>query len=136
MRTKFDIKTEVIFRTIYAALEKGLAVIGPTQVAEELGISKSTAHKMLSELSEAGYGVYVPKKGLVVNEKGEMKAREAVRVHRLIECMLAELGVEDFCNEAEKIGMVAGKSFVEALEARYGDRKFCPCGKRIPEVER
>jgi len=134
VRTKFDVKTEVIFRAVYLALEKGLAVIGPTQVAEELGISKSTAHKMLNELSEAGYGVYVPKKGLVLNEKGEMKAREAARMHRLIECLLAELGVEDFCNEAEKIGMVAGSSFVEALEARYGDRKVCPCGKRIPEV--
>ncbi len=134
MRTKFDIKTEVVFRAVYSALEKGLAVIGPTQVAEELGISKSTAHKLLNELSEAGYGVYVPKKGLVLNEKGEMKAKEAIRMHRLIECLLAELGVEDFCREAEKIGMVAGSSFVEALEARYGDRKVCPCGKRIPEV--
>jgi len=134
MRTKFDTKKEAVFRTVYSAIEKGLVVIGPTQLAEELGVSKSTAHKMLNELSEAGYGIYVPKKGLVLNEKGEIKAKEATRVHRLIECLLAELGVEDFCEEAIKISMVAGTSFFEALEARYGDRKYCPCGKRIPEV--
>lgn len=136
VRTKFVTKTEVVLRTVYTALEKGLAVIGPTQVAEELGVSKSTAQKMLNELSEAGYGVYVPKKGLVLNERGKMEAKAAMRMHRLIECLLAELGVEDFCREAEKIGMVAGSSFVDALEAKYGDRKLCPCGKTIPEVKK
>ncbi len=65
-----------------------------------------------------------------------MEAKAAMRMHRLIECLLAELGVEDFCREAEKIGMVAGSSFVDALEAKYGDRKLCPCGKTIPEVKK
>jgi len=131
MRTKFGDKTELL-RAIHHSVEVGILVIGPTFVAEELGISKSTAHKMLNELSFEGFGLYVPKKGLILNEKGMREAERAVRIHRLIECLLEELGVKDFCSEAERLENNAGKSFVEALERRYAGRKFCPCGKKIP----
>ncbi len=70
VRTKFVVKTEVLLRTVYTEIESGVAVIGPTQVAEKLGVSKSTAQKMLNDLSKAGYGVYVPKKGWF-STKGE-----------------------------------------------------------------
>jgi len=127
-------RTEVLLRTLYSAMERGVVVVGPTQLAEQLRISKSTAHKLLNDLSELGYGQYVPKKGLILNENGKSEARMAVRMHRLLECMLDELGVEEFCSEAEKIELVAGEGLIRALESRYGDREFCPCGKRIPEV--
>ncbi|WP_330999867.1 metal-dependent transcriptional regulator [Archaeoglobus neptunius] len=136
MRTRFGLRTEALFRTLYAALEEGISVVGPTQIAESLGVSKSTAYKLLNELSQAGYGQYVPKKGLILNEEGRKEAKMAVRMHRLIECMLDDIGVEEFCGEAERIEMVAGKSFIEAIEAKYGDRKICPCGKKIPEVNK
>jgi DtxR family Mn-dependent transcriptional regulator len=134
MRTKFGLRTEVLLRTVYSAIENDLLVVGPSFVAQSLNVSKSTAQKMLVELSEMGYGVYVPKKGLVLNDAGRREAVKAVRNHRLIECMLDEVGVREVCNEAEKIEMVAGEELMRALEEKYGDRKRCPCGKRIPEV--
>ncbi len=136
MRTSFGIRTEVLVRRLCGAVERGAGVIGPTQLAEELRISKSTAHKLLNDLSELGYGQYVPKKGLILNENGKSEARMAVRMHRLLECMLDDLGVEEFCREAERIELVAGEGLIRALETKYGDREFCPCGKRIPEVKR
>ena len=134
MRTKFGLRTGFLLRIVYSAIENDLLVVGPSFVAQSLKISKSTAQKMLVELSEMGYGVYVPKKGLVLNDAGRKEAVKAVRNHRLIECMLDEVGVKDVCNEAEKIEMVAGEELMRALEEKYGDRKRCPCGKMIPEV--
>ncbi len=134
VRTKFGFRTDVLLRTVYSAIENGVLVVGPSFVAKSLNISKSTAQKMLVELSELGYGVYVPKKGLILNDAGRREAVKAVRNHRLIECMLEDIGVEKVCSEAEKIEMVAGEELMKALEVKYGNRKRCPCGKRIPEV--
>jgi len=134
MRTLFASRTEILLRVVYGAIENGIVVVGPTLIAKSLSISKSTAQKVLIELSERGYGVYVPRKGLILNETGRKEAKKAMRNHRLIECMLDEIGVEKVCSEAEKIEMVAGDELMRALEARYGNRKMCPCGNKIPEV--
>jgi len=133
MRTEFDLKTRVL-RVVYTAIENKIIVIGPSFIAKSLHISKSTAQKLLFELSERGYGVYVPRKGLILNDTGKKEAARAMRNHRLIECMLDDVGVIDVCDEAGKIELVAGDGLMKALEERYGDRKICPCGKRIPEV--
>ncbi len=135
MRTQFDYRTEVLLRTIYAAVENGEIVVGPSYIASSLGISKSTAQKMLKELSECGLGNYVSKKGLVLNDVGMREAERAMRRHRLIECMLEDMGVENVCSEAGRIEMVAGEELFRALEKKYGNRKTCPCGNRIPEVD-
>lgn len=136
MRTKFDSRTKVLLRTVYTAIENEILVIGPSFIARSLHISKSTAQKLLFELSERGYGIYVPKKGLVLNDTGKKEAVKAMRNHRLIECMLDDIGVRNVCNEAERIEMVAGEELISALEEKYGNRERCPCGKRIPVVVR
>ncbi len=132
MRTQFELRT--VLRTIYAAIENGEVVVGPSYIAESLGVSKSTAQKILKGISECGLGNYVTKKGLVLNETGMREAEKAMRRHRLIECMLEDMGVRDVCSEAGRIEMVAGEELMMALERKYGDRKTCPCGNRIPET--
>lgn len=134
MRTEFDLRTKALLRTVYTAMENEILVIGPSFIARSLHISKSTAQKLLFELSEIGYGIYVPRKGLVLNDAGKKEAIKAMRNHRLIECMLDEVGVKDVCDEAERIEIVAGEELIKALEKKYGNRERCPCGKRIPEV--
>ncbi len=127
-------RTEVLLRTAYMAAEK-MKIVGPSYIAEALNVSKSTAQRMLIRLSEMGFGEYVPKKGFIFNESGIRAAERVLRKHRLIECLLAELGVRDVCSEAEKIESVIGDELLRIIEMRYGDRKFCPCGNRIPEAE-
>ena len=134
IRTLFIMRTETLLRMMYCAVEEGVKIIGPSYIAENLHISKSTAQKMLIRLSKLGLGDYVPKKGFIFNEKGLKVAEKALRKHRLIECMLAELGVNDVCREAEKIESSIGEELLKVLENRYGNRKFCPCGNKIPEL--
>ena len=127
-------RTETILRTAYLAAEK-VKIVGPSCIAEILSVSKSTAQRMLIRLSELGFGDYIPKKGFIFNERGIREAERVIRKHRLIECFLAEIGVSDVCKEAEKIESTIGEEFLKVIEDRYGDRKFCPCGNRIPEAD-
>ncbi len=129
----FSMRTDVLLRTMYTAMKNGLKVIGPSYIAKNLRVSKSTAQKMLIRLSELGFGDYIPKKGFIFNEEGIKAAERALRKHRLIECMLAELGVNNVCKEAERIESSIGDELLNVIENRYGKRKFCPCGRRIPE---
>ncbi len=131
-RTDFAERTNILLRTIYKAFSEGMKVVGPSYIALNLKCSKSTAQKMLISLSEKGFGEYIPKKGFILNEVGMEKAKEATRKHRLIECMLEDLGVENFCCEAEKIECFIGEEFMRVIESKYKNREICPCGKLIP----
>ncbi len=128
---------DVLLRTIYSAVEEGIAVVGPSYVSLCLGIPKSSAQSKLIKLAEDGLGTYIPGKGLLFNEKGINEAKKAVKKHRLLEWLMVELGMEasSACKEAAKIENHAGEELVRLLEKKYGPRKVCPCGNRIPEVE-
>jgi len=125
-------ETSVLLRIVYAANETGMYVAGTSYFSSELGIPKSTAHKLLVKLAEQGYGVYIPRKGFVLNNKGLKEAKKAMRKHRLIECLLEEIGVTEICLEAARIESVVEGELLEVIEKRYGSRKRCPCGKLIP----
>lgn len=127
-------ETEFIIRTLFIAWEKGDVVVGPSYLAEKLDISKSTAQKMLLKLSELGYGIYVEKKGFILTEEGLREGKRIVRKHRLLECLLEDIGIEktSICEEASKIDLSLGKELERLIEERYGKRERCPCGKPIP----
>ena len=126
-----------MLRVIYLANEKGRKVVGPSYISSTLRIPKSTAHKMLLKLAESGFGVYIPKKGFILNEIGVKEGLKALKKHRLIECLLEELGIsyEHICVEATKIESFVSQELLRVIEERYRGRRFCPCGKEIPEVE-
>ncbi|MET1125140.1 MAG: metal-dependent transcriptional regulator [Archaeoglobaceae archaeon] len=124
-------RTEFVLRKVYEIWEKE-GIVGPSRLAEVLNISKSTAHRLLSSISSAGYGRYIERKGLILNRNGIEAAKKAIRKHRLIECLLHDIGVSDVCGEAERIETSAGRELLRTLEEKYGNRRLCPCGKEIP----
>ncbi|MEM0350732.1 MAG: metal-dependent transcriptional regulator [Archaeoglobaceae archaeon] len=109
-------ETKFIIKTLFIAWENGQYVVGPSDLAKKLGISKSTAQKILLKISKLGYGIYVERKGLILTEKGINEGKKLMRRHRLVECLLEDLG-----EELEKF-----------IERKYGKRGICPCGKPIP----
>lgn len=127
-------ETKFIIRTLFTAWENGDIVVGPSYLAEKLEISKSTAQKLLLKLSELGYGIYVEKKGFILTEEGLREGKRIVRKHRLLECLLEDIGIEKtcICEEASKIDLSLGKELERLIEERYGKRERCPCGKPIP----
>ncbi len=127
-------ETWLIIRTLFVAWEKGEIVVGPSELAKKLEIPKSTAQKMLIKMSQLGYGIYIEKKGFVLTEKGLKEGKRLVRRHRLIECLLEDIGIEKefVCKEASKIDVEIGEEFEKVIERKYGNRVTCPCGKPIP----
>lgn len=123
-------------KEIYRAYEDGKIIVGPTEIATKLGIAKSTAYNALKNLASNGYGIYIERKGFIINSYGIKVAKKIMRKHRLIECFIVDmlsLSPKQACMEASKIDEVAGEKFIEALENKYGKRKKCPCGKIIPK---
>ncbi len=114
--------TEFIIRTLFKAHENGNYVIGPSYLAEELEIPKSTAQKI------------VEKKGFILSEQGLKEGKKILRKHRLLECLLEDLGLDksQICEEASKIDLALGDGLEKLIEERYGKRERCPCGKPIP----
>ncbi len=130
----FIMETKLIIKTLFTAWENGEYVVGPSDLAKKLEIPKSTAQKILIKISELGYGIYIERKGLILNEAGLREGRRLMRRHRLLECMLEDLGVkkELICAEASKIDLELGEELEKFIETKYGKRVTCPCGKPIP----
>ena len=129
---------EAVLRIAYREMTEGSKIIGPSHLLRKLGIPKSTAQKILLKVAELGYGTYIPRKGFLLNEKGVVEAERMLRKHRLLECLMEEVGVkeEKICSEAMKIDIFVGDEFVAALEKKYGKREYCPCGNKIPPSQR
>lgn len=122
-------------KEIYRAYENGMPVVGPTYISKVLGIKKSTAHHMLKNLAEMGYGKYIDRKGFFINSKGIEEGEKIIKKHRLIECFLAEtflLDKEKACMEAGKIDEYFGEELIKFIEEKF-KYENCPCGNRIPE---
>ncbi|MCS7121296.1 MAG: metal-dependent transcriptional regulator [Archaeoglobaceae archaeon] len=124
-------RTVFLMRKVYELWNED-CIVTPSKLAEKLSVSKSTAHKILLSISKKGFGRYIERKGLILNEEGIKIAKKALRTHRLLECMLQEIGVENVCFEAEKIEDNIGEGLLKTLEEKYGKRRICPCGKYIP----
>lgn len=124
-------RTVYIMRKVYEIWNED-QIVAPSKFAKRIGVSKSTAQKILLSISKKGFGKYVERKGLILNEEGIKNAKRALKTHRLLECLLNDIGVENVCFEAEMIEDNVGEGLIKVLEEKYKDKKLCPCGKYIP----
>jgi len=122
-------------KEIYRAYEAGIPIVGPTQIAKSLNVSKSTAYQMLKHLAQLGYGFYLERKGFVVNKKGIEEAKKIMRKHRILESFLADnfsMEACKACKEADKIDGCIGDDVINMIEEKF-DYRVCPCGNTIPK---
>ncbi len=122
-------------KEVYRIYEDGVSIVGPSEIAKRMNISKSTAHSLLKNLASMGYGSYVEHKGFMINSYGIKIGKQIMKKHRLIECFMADvfsLPPEKACMEADKIDYLIGEDIIKEIESRYGEVEKCPCGKRIP----
>lgn len=112
------------------------APVPPSHVARAFGISRVSALEVLRRLAAKGFGDYVAHEGLLLNGRGRARARDLLRKHRLIECLLHEkLGVprRDVCEEASQMDYTVSDSLVTRMAKALGNPRRCPCGNPIPE---
>ena len=100
-----------------------------------LGVTAGSASGMLKKLDDLRLIVYVPYRGVRLNEAGWQAALGVVRRHRLLEAFLAQtlgLSWDKVHDEAEALEHALSPGLCEVIAARLGDPRTDPHGDPIP----
>ena len=124
-------------KAIYTLQERADGPVTTTALAARLGVSAASASGMVRRLSEIGLAKHEPYKGVELTEAGRAVALEVIRHHRLIELLLAELGVpwDRVHDEAEVLEHHISEELEALIAERLGDPTHDPHGDPIPAVD-
>lgn len=88
------------------------------EIAARFGVAQPTVAKMLTRLSEFGYVVRRPYRGVFLTPKGQALADASRARHRIVEDFLLALGVDRDCarRDAEGIEHHVSKGTLQAFE--------------------
>jgi len=123
---------------LYSAYESSVPVLGPSEVSEQLSVSKVTAYQELRKLVAMGYAIHVPSKGFMISEKGTQIVRQLIRNHRILETFFVHvlnMPLDEACSNARSLEFAARAEFIDRLCAFLGHPSYCPHGYEIPHSE-
>ena len=124
-------------KAIYALGGERGAAVTTTALAERLGVTPASASGMVKRLVELELVDHRPYRGVVLTEQGRRVALEVVRHHRLIELLLADLGVpwDRVHDEAEVLEHHISEELEALIAARLGHPTHDPHGHPIPTAD-
>ena len=124
-------------KAIYTLQERADGPVTTTALAERLGVSAASASGMVRRLGEIGLAEHEPYKGVELTEAGRAVALEVIRHHRLLELLLAELGVpwDRVHDEAEVLEHHISEDLEALIASRLGDPTHDPHGDPIPAAD-
>lgn len=124
-------------KAIYSLERHGGDVVGTTELAARLGVSPASASGMVRRLTAMGLVEHEPYRGISLTPAGEKVALEVIRHHRLIELLLADLGVpwDRVHAEAEVLEHHISEELEELIAERFGDPRRDPHGDPIPSAD-
>ena len=124
-------------KAIYTLQERAEGPVTTTALAERLGVSAASASGMVRRFGEIGLAEHRPYKGVELTEAGRAVALEVIRHHRLIELLLADLGVpwDRVHDEAEVLEHPISEELEAVIAARLGDPTHDPHGDPIPTAD-
>jgi DtxR family Mn-dependent transcriptional regulator len=121
---------------IYRLTPEGKAV-GPTRLAEFMGLSAPSISVMVKRLTDQGLVVKDNGRGVALSPDGETRALVILRKHRLAERFLVDkLGI-DWATahiEAHRFEHALSDTVADALERFLGHPTTCPHGQPIPDA--
>jgi len=129
--------------------------IGPSKLADKMGVSRPGALQKMKRLEKYGFGEYIKGKGLKLNSRGKEIVEEEVLRHHIIENYLKEtleIDLDEACKEAGNLGSEISKKVIDLIGRTYGDEegecgleleppfdpadlKNCPWCRRISEID-
>lgn len=130
----YNEKKEEYLERIYK-LQHEKDAVKPSEVAEELSLSPSSATEMIKKLKDEGL-VEKDKKEITLTHIGEKEALKIIRKHRLAERFFTDilkLKWDDVHDEACKFEHVLSDNVADALEVALRNPETCPHGNPIPK---
>ncbi len=108
-----------------------------TALAERLGVTPASASGMVRKLAELGLATHEPYHGVALTDQGRRVALEVLRHHRLLELLLADLGLpwDRVHDEAEVLEHHISEELEALIAARLGDPTHDPHGDPIPTAD-
>jgi DtxR family transcriptional regulator, Mn-dependent transcriptional regulator len=130
----------VVTEVLEVLLERhGVAPVGTGELVDRIPVPAAQVHAAVQQLLDAGEAVPagdgLVEDGVTLSEQGRHRAVGAVRRHRLVERMLADLIGLDWWkvhHEAVRFEGVISADVEAALIAQLGDPGTCPHGNPIP----
>ncbi len=125
-------------KAIYALEQRADGTpVTTTALAERLGVTPGSASAMVRRLDELGLVTHEPYHGVALTDGGRRVALEVLRHHRLLELLLAELGVpwDRVHDEAEVLEHHISEELEALIAARLGNPTHDPHGDPIPTAD-
>lgn len=128
---------EDYLRAIFLLQEKGGKAVKLIDVAEYLGLSRSTVSERMQELVAQRYIQHAKYGQLSFTTRGYAEAKKLTHKHRLVEVFLHEtlhLSKRDAHAEAHRLEHTLSDKVIKKLGNFLGHPKVDPHGTRIPKL--
>lgn len=124
-------------KAIYALEGEGAEIVTTNALADRLGVTAASASGMTKRLVELGLVTHEPYRGIALTGDGRRVALEVLRHHRLLELLLAELGVpwDRVHDEAEVLEHHISEELEALIADRLGHPTHDPHGHPIPSAD-
>ena len=124
-------------KAIYALEREGDGAVTTNALADRLGVTPASASGMAKRLVELGLVDHPPYKGVALTDDGRRVELEVLRHHRLLELLLADLGVpwDRVHDEAEVLEHHISEELEALIAARLGNPTHDPHGHPIPSAD-
>ena len=112
--------------------------VSTNAIANEIGTSAASVSDMLKKLQDKKLIKYEKYKGVILSKKGESKAINILRKHRLWETFLVNklaFSWGEVHDVAEQLEHIKSEELVNRLDAFLGFPQFDPHGEPIPTKE-
>lgn len=125
-------------RAIWSLPEHSEGAVTVTRLARHLGYAPGTVSDRIKRLTEQGLVEHERYRSLTLSSRGRLEALQAVRAHRLLRCLLADvLGYPwtDLTDDAEALEAATTDQFLQRADVRLGSPHFDPYGEPIPDSD-
>lgn len=128
-------KREFEYLKVIDKLTKNDEYASTNEIAKCLQVKEPTAIDAVRRLDSKGYVIYVPRKGVILTNKGKALLINVERRHRILETLLVRvfnLDIKRACLEASRLELYISDDLVDLMCQYLGHPRRCPHGYLIP----
>jgi Mn-dependent DtxR family transcriptional regulator len=127
MLTKRD---QEYLKTIFK-LQGSVHPVGPNKLAQIMGVSKVCAFQKMRRLEAIGFGTYIIRKGLILNQKAIKVIEQDIKKHHILEKFLKDtlkITFEEACDHSSHIAPFICDGLVDNIMENMDKKIQCNCG--------